>query len=391
AAGLALAAVPASLGIALPLLPLLAVLVLLAVFNLLARRRVRGPADATPAEVASQLAVDVAGLAALLFFTGGATNPLVSLLLPPVAFAAMALPGRLVALVAGLGVAAYSLLMVAFVPLALPDPGKAAGLHLAGMWLTFVLSAAMLGWLIVRMTASIRERDARLAEAREAALANERMVALGALAAGAAHELGTPLATIAVVAGEVALDPRLPEDLGEEMALLRRQVSACKEIISGMAARGGAGRLEAAAPMAADAWLAGVVGRWQALRPRASCRWAANGEGPPPAVVADPSLEQAVGNLLNNAADAGGGEIGVRLGWNAAGIRLEIRDRGPGFPAAVLAAGGKAPVPSATGGAGIGLMLAHAAIGRVDGRLALCNDPAGGALALVELPAKPPT
>ncbi|HMX15839.1 MAG TPA: sensor histidine kinase, partial [Rhodocyclaceae bacterium] len=240
-AAAAVVAVPALLGIPLPLLPLLAILALLAAFNGAVARRVRKPADATPGEVASQLAVDVVGLAGLLFFTGGATNPLISLLLPPVAFAAMALPGRLVAFVVALGVAAYSLLMVAFVPLALPDPGKAAALHLAGMWLTFVLSAAMLGWLILRMTASIRERDARLAEARETALRNERVVALGALAAGAAHELGTPLATMAIVAGELEGDRRLPADMREDVALLRQQVGACKAIISGMAARGGAG------------------------------------------------------------------------------------------------------------------------------------------------------
>lgn len=388
-AAAAVVAVPALLGIPLPLLPLLAILALLAAFNGAVARRVRKPADATPGEVASQLAVDVVGLAGLLFFTGGATNPLISLLLPPVAFAAMALPGRLVAFVAALGVAAYSLLMVAFVPLALPDPGKAAALHLAGMWLTFVLSAAMLGWLILRMTASIRERDARLAEARETALRNERVVALGALAAGAAHELGTPLATMAIVAGELEGDRRLPADMREDVALLRQQVGACKAIISGMAARGGAGRLEEAAALPADAWLAAVVGRWQALRPRAGCRIATEGDGPAPRIAADPALEQAVGNLLNNAADADGGEIGVVLRWNAERITVEIRDRGPGFPPRVLEAAGKAPVPSASGGGGIGLMLAHAAIGRVDGRLVLCNHPAGGAQALIELPVQP--
>jgi hypothetical protein len=106
-----------------------------------------------------------------------------------------------------LAVALYTLLMWQFLPLAVADAERAARLHLAGMWLTFVVSAAMIAWFVARMTASIRERDSRLAAAREQALRDERVVALGALAAGAAHELGTPLATIAVLVGELEQDP----------------------------------------------------------------------------------------------------------------------------------------------------------------------------------------
>jgi two-component system sensor histidine kinase RegB len=186
-------------------------------------------------ELFGQLCVDLMALAVLLYLSGGAANPLISLLLIPVAVAALSLPGRLTAAVTVLAVAIYSLLTWFYLPLSVGDAERAARLHLAGMWLTFVVSAAMIAWFVARMTASIRERDRRLAAAREQALRDERVVALGALAAGAAHELGTPLATIAVLVGELEREPALDADARADLALVREQVALCKGIISGMA------------------------------------------------------------------------------------------------------------------------------------------------------------
>jgi two-component system sensor histidine kinase RegB len=139
----------------------------------------------------------------LLYLSGGAANPLISLLLVPVTVAALSLSGTLTAAVAALSIALYTFLVWFYLPLSVADAERATRLHLAGMWLTFVVSVAMIAWFIARMTASVRERDRHLAAAREKALRDERVVALGALAAGAAHELGTPLATIAVVIGDL--------------------------------------------------------------------------------------------------------------------------------------------------------------------------------------------
>jgi signal transduction histidine kinase len=140
------------------------------------------------------------------------------------------------------------------------DAERAARLHLAGMWLTFVVSAAMIAWFVARMTASIRERDSRLAAAREQALRDERVVALGALAAGAAHELGTPLATMAVLVGELEHDPSLDADARADLALVREQVALCKGIISGMAATQRRGAPESLQAQDAGDWLRGVRG-----------------------------------------------------------------------------------------------------------------------------------
>jgi two-component system sensor histidine kinase RegB len=386
AAMVAVSSAPILLGLTLPLPPMLAVLGALAGFNVWLQWRSNASASVRPGELFGQLCVDLVALAVLLYLSGGAANPLISLLLIPVAVAALSLPGRLTAFVTVLAVFAYSLLTWLYLPLAIADVERAARLHLAGMWLTFVVSATMIAWFVARMTASIRERDRHLAAAREQALRDERVVALGALAAGAAHELGTPLATIAVLVGELEHEPALDADARADLALVREQVALCKGIISGMAERSGAARAEQLQECDAPTWLRGVVARWQAMRPRASAVIEVAGAGALPRLAPDPALEQALANLLNNAADADDGEIQVELDWDGAQLAIAIRDGGPGFSAEVLARGGREPLSASRGGAGIGLLLAFSAVERSGGRIELDNPPDGGARARIRLP-----
>jgi len=378
----AIAAVPAFLDVPLPRWPMLAVVAVQTAANGIAARRAADVADANAWLM--QLLTDLVVLSVLLFFSGGAANPLISLLLPPVAIAALTLSGRQVALVGAVAAGAYSALMFVNLPLAVADPERAVRLHLAGMWFTFVISAAMLGWLVLRMTASIRQRDAELLAAREQALRDERVVALGALAAGAAHELSTPLATMAVIAGELDRDPGLGEAARADIGTLRQQVAACKGIISNLAERAGAGRLDSVQAVQADLWLERVYERWRSLRPQATARLAIAGEPPAPTLAAEATLEQGLINLFNNAADAGR-LVEVAQSWDADGLTIEVRDDGPGFPADVLAQAGRVPFPAHAGGSGIGLFLAHVAIGRLGGNLTLCNG-SGGGIARIRLP-----
>jgi two-component system sensor histidine kinase RegB len=383
---LAVSSAPTLLYIALPRVPMFTLLALMAVFNAYVQWRVQGDEPVSASELFGQLCVDLAALAILLYLSGGAANPLISFLLVPVAVAALSLPGTLTAAVALLAIALYSLLMWQYLPLPVADAERATRLHLAGMWLTFVVSATMIAWFVARMTASIRERDSRLAAAREQALRDERMVALGALAAGAAHELGTPLATMAVVVGELERDAGLDVATREDLAVVREQIALCKGIISGMAARAGTLRPEQVQVQDAAVWLEGVRARWQALRPRASSRLTLAGGAGVPRIVTEATLEQALANVLNNAADASAGEIEIELGWNAAGLRIVIKDSGPGFPAQVLRQAGRTPLTTRNGGAGIGLLLAFSAIERLGGRIALDNPAEGGARVSIELP-----
>lgn len=379
-------AAPAVLAIPLPTVPLLLLIALGIAFNGLAEWRLNAGAATGGPELFSQLAFDTVLLSALIFFSGGATNPLVSLLLPPVAIAALTLPARCVAAVGGLALGAYSLLMFFYIPLPLADAARATRLHLAGMWLTFAISATMIAWFVVRMTALIRHRDAQLATAREQALRDERVVALGTLAAGAAHELGTPLATIAVLVGELERDPGLSPGGREDLAVLRQQIGLCKEIITGLSRRAGAERLEQIRAIPVDRWLEEVRQRWHSLRPRAASRFSGVGTPPAPAIAADPRLEQAVLNLLNNAANASPKEIRLTANWDNRQLTVEIRDQGPGFAQAVLSQAGQAPFAPHDTGTGMGLFLTRSALESLGGTLELGNPPEGGALARICLP-----
>ncbi|MDP3440816.1 MAG: ATP-binding protein [Azonexus sp.] len=377
---------PLALDISLPQTPLLGILGVTALFNLIVQWRLRQASSVTAYELFSQLLFDIVVLGALLFFSGGATNPLVSLLLPAVAIAALTLPAPCVFAVVGGAVFTYSLLMIYYIPLPMPDASRATRLHLIGMWLTFAISAAMIAWFVVRMTRLIRERDAALAGAREQALRDERVMAMGTLAAGAAHELGTPLATIALLAGELAKEPTMSQAAQEDIALLRQQIGICKTIITGLSRRAEAERLENTSMQAADTWLESVRQHWHASRPKAGSRLVIGSDHPAPTLVTDPRLEQAVLNLLNNAANATTMPLEIRLSWCSQNICIDIRDFGPGFPPSVLQLGGQHSFPAHELGSGVGLMLTQTAIAQLGGQLTLSNPEDGGALARIELP-----
>lgn len=378
---LAALAGPTLLDIALPLPPLLALLGLLAVFNLITQVW-GGSEEFRPVDLAGQLAVDLAAMGVMLYLTGGATNPLISLLLLPVAVAAFSLSARWVIGLALFSIGIYSLLMLYSLPLPVADVARATRLHLTGMWLTFVVSVLLLAWFVTRMTEALRERDQQLAAAREEALRDAQVVALGQLAAGAAHELGTPLATMNVLAGELARDPRLPEDARADLDLLRRQIGICKEIVSGLTQKAGIER--AAQRQVANVWLENLLARWRTLWPNVVCTLEIVTAGSPPQLIPEAAIEQAVTNLLNNAAKIAPQQIRVLLGWDHERLTIAVQDRGPGFPPEVLRRSGAEPLPAVAEGSGIGLWLTRAAVERRGGRLRLENRDGG--LATIELP-----
>lgn len=378
---LAVLSAPTLLDIALPLVPLLALLLLLVVFNLVVN--LWATTDEVRAiDLAGQLAVDLVAMAVLLYLTGGATNPLVSLLLLPVAVAAFSLPARWVAGIAALAIGLYSFLMLYSLPLPIADAERATRLHLGGMWLTFVVSAALLAWFVTRMTQALRARDLQLAVAREEALRDAQVVALGQLAAGAAHELGTPLGTMKILAGELVADPRLPEDARADLDLLQRQIGICKEIVGGLTQKAGIER--AAHALAVTDWLNGLLARWRTLWPGVNCTLEVAGAGIVPQILAEAALEQGITNLLNNAAKIAPEGMRVIIDWNERVLRIAVHDRGPGFPPEILRRCGAEPLPAVAEGSGIGLWLTRAAVERRGGSLRLNND--GGGVATIELP-----
>ena len=336
--------------------------------------------------------LEIAALTSILYFVGGSTSPLVSLYLLPLTMAANLLTRRHTWALAILTAACYSLLLALAAPVEehVHDggmPSKAFSEHLIGMWVVFVVSAGLVAHYVSSLAQSVRERDRQLARAREEALRNERIVALGTLGAGAAHELGTPLSTMSVLAEDMARRHAGNAELASDVEILQGEIAHCKTILDALAREAGSARGEGGGAEAADAFLMRTVDRWQLLRPAvpADVRWS----GPSaPALVADHTLEQALLNLLNNAADASPSGFEVQGHTGNGEVVIDILDRGPGLTGEARSRAGelffstKAP----EGGRGIGLFLANATIERFGGSVSLFNRAEGGCCTRVVLP-----
>ncbi len=374
-----------TLHMALPLKPLVLILAALAVVNLFTWLRLRRPQPIRDAELFAQLALDVLALTGLLYYTGGSTNPFAPLYLLPLTLTAAALPRAWTWAMVGLTVACYTLLLFVYVPL----PGTHAmhgdefQMHVVGMWLGFLLSAALIATFAVRMSATLRERDRLAAAMREQALRHERVLALGTLATGAAHELGTPLSTMAVLVKDLA--PERPVS-GEALSILRNQIARCKEILSSLSAAAGQVRAEAGASRPLDAWLEELMQRWQSLRPGVPLRTHFDGTRPAPRIVAEQTLAQAITNILNNAADASPGVVEVSGHWTEEELVLEIADRGTGLAPEIMHRAGEPFLSTKGEGLGLGLFLAYTTFNRFGGAVRLLARAGGGTLCRLTLP-----
>ena len=388
ALGTAVAIAELYLSIALPWHAIAAVLIALGLVSLAVWFSLRRSRTVEPGEFFVHLLTDVGGLSVLLYLSGGSANPFVTLYLVPLVIAAIALPAAYVWAMALVAVSCYALLFYLYLPVPELHVAHNFGLHLFGMWVNFLVSALIIAWLVARMAHAIRTRDAEIARQREDALRNERIVALGTLAAGAAHELGTPLSTMAVVLGEMAHDHARDAQLGRDIATLRIQVDACKHTITRMVAAAGQARAEGGGAQPVDQFLRETVERWRLIRPTVSVSERIAGAVPAPSIVTEQTLRQAIISLLNNAADASPHHVELDCSWDRDRLNLEIRDRGPGLSREAAAHAGRhffSTKPAGQGN-GIGLILARATLERLGGRVELKPREGGGACTLLELP-----
>jgi two-component system sensor histidine kinase RegB len=367
--------------------PMLLTIAALASINLFSWLRLRSNNPVSNPELFAQLSADVIALTFLLYYGGGSTNPFVSLYLLPLVIAAATLPRHYTWSMAALTVTCYSLLMVYYIPL--PHihhhEDDAFDIHVMGMWLGFVISAVVVAYFVVQMAQAVRSRDETLARVREEILRNERVVALGTQAAGAAHEMGTPLSTMAVVIGELTHDVTDSQAaLRASLAILDEQVRVCKRILDKIMTN--AQDSGESLPRPADALMAEVVDEWQLLRPTAQYHYHSNGVQPAPPINVDVTLRAALMNLLNNAADASPQPIEIHLAWDSSIFKLEIHDHGKGLSDEATLKAGSAFFTTKKEGRGLGLFLANATVERMGGTVRLFNRAEGCATTELTLP-----
>jgi len=383
-------------GFALPITGALAVVATSAALNIAVILPRRASARLGDREAALYLAYDTLQLGMLLFLTGGLQNPFAILILAPVTVSATILSRRSVVGLALLTVAALS--AIALIHLPLPwsrgDPiPPLPPLYLLGIWTALVSSTLFIaGYIWTVAQGARRMRDAfaatQLALARE-----QRVSAVGALAAAAAHQLGSPLATIAVIAKELVreLPPTSPH--AEDAQLLLSQSERCRTILTDLV-RGRAG--EAGEPFARLPFSALVEAAFEPHR--------SSGVPPPaievvftvatdgktlkePELTGSPEIVHGLGNLIENAAQFARSEVVVTTSWSEDMVAVDIVDDGPGFPPQILARLGEPYISGRNGETahmGLGIFIAQSLLERTGAHLAFANRPHGGAEIVIE-------
>lgn len=338
-------------------------------------------------ELHGQIIVDVIGLTTLLYFAGGAGNPFTLLYLIPVSMAAAALASsRATWSIVGLSIACYSLLLLLPVETPphqhsaqLPSPAQ---LHHWGMWVGFVASSCLIAYFAVSARRMIRERDQHLAQQRERALRDSQLVQLGTLAAGAAHELGTPLGTLAILTDELKNEYGNDANIQTTTRIMAEQIARCKESLAVLSARSGQQRAESGRMRPANHYLQEIVDNWKASRPEIEPVVRINDRGitAAPLIMADLTLTHALTNILNNAADASPTSVEIDASWDQESLTIDILDRGPGLSSSAAAQVGKVlfTTKGSRGGLGIGAFLAYSTIDRLGGTVQIMGRDGGG-------------
>jgi two-component system, sensor histidine kinase RegB len=335
------------------------------------------------------LLFDLSQLSFLLFLTGGLNNPFALLILAPVTISATALTVRSTTILGILAIVMISLLGVFHVPLAtetgeilrLPD------LFILGFWISIVIGIVFLSAYARRITSETHSMSQALLATQMALAREQKLTDLGGVVAAAAHELGTPLATIKLVSTELAEELEGQPDLAEDARLIRDQADRCRDILRSMGRAGKDDLHMRSAPL-------GAVVR-EAAEPHAGRGIAIHYDfladpGAPegqPIIRRKPEVIHGLRNLVQNAVDFAAAQIWVEASWGAGEIRLRITDDGPGYPQDLLGRLGdpflsrraRAQSPARPGyeGMGLGLFIAKTLLERSGARVVFLNasDP----------------
>lgn len=379
----------------LPYLMLSFILTGLTAISVVTWLRLQQPWPVTEGEFFSQIVIDIISITLLLYFSGGASNPFVSYYLVPLSISAATLAWHYTWMVALLSLAAYSSLLFYNLPVPALAPSAAhhhansgLNLHIIGMWLNFVVSAGLITYFVVKMAAALRQQENQLVSHREDSLRDEQVMAVATLAAGTAHELGTPLSTVKVLINEMQSDYRDNKALSEDLALLKSQVDQCRDSLHQLAQQ--AGQYQHAQPQPLRAYCNQLIDKWLLMRPQVKADINVSSSAPDIDITLHATVDQSIINLLNNAADASPGQVDVAIDWDTQALRIDIGDRGKGVPVEFADQLGKPFLTSKGKGLGLGLFLTHATLSRYQGTVKLYNREGGGTLTELRLPLPQP-
>jgi two-component system sensor histidine kinase RegB len=371
----------------LPVLACLAVIALGAWLNVALRVRYRMSQRVAPDRAAWLMAFDIAELAILLFLTGGLENPFSFLLLGPVLLSAAALPPRLTLMLGGFAAVCATALIFMHYPLPWePErPLELPPVYTMGVWLSLLLAIGFIGLYAWQLTEEARQLADALA-ATELVLAREQHLSqLDGLAAAAAHELGTPLSTITVIAAELEREIEPGSQHTEDIKLLREQAQRCRAILGKLTQLSATAEPFDRVPL--SALIEEIVAPHRHFGVTIQVRRVPQNASEPIG-RRSPSILYGLGNLLENAIDFADDRVEVVADWSSDEVALTISDDGPGFAAEILDRIGEPyltgrprsqqNLDGEAGGLGLGLFIAKTLLERSGASLSFANHPSPG-------------
>lgn len=380
------------LDMSIPLIPVLGVIAASIVFNLLSLLSLKHPQKINDNTILFQLLFDAFQLTAILYLTGGATNAFAWFLLVPHTVASTLL-SRSYAWLTGVTTAlSYTFIMFFYQPIMhmghemeIPEGGHFQE-HVFGMWIGFVLATFLIAYFIAGMADTLRRRNKMLADMREEALRDERLIALGTLAAGAAHELGTPLATMDILAHdlEISFDALNNSELTQKLVLIQEQIKRCKNTLSSITRNYSLETAEEGQVVPIDVCISHIIKQWRISHLDVRLKEQYKGEQPAPAFISTAAFSHALINVLDNAAQASPEIVNIHISWDKQRIAITVIDEGGGMDRKVLERLGSPVESSKKSGLGIGLSLTKASIERMGGRIRWENSDSGGVSVSIE-------
>jgi two-component system sensor histidine kinase RegB len=335
------------------------------------------------------LLVDIIFFSVLLYFSGGASNPFISYYLIPISIAAITLPRSYTVWIALIALFGYSLLLMYYVPVMAIAPSHMGhamagnNLHILGMWANFAISAAIISYFVSQIANELARQQQKIAEHREQQLENEQLLAIGTLAAGTAHELGTPLNTMRLLVDEMQQDNNSNKDID----LLSQQIDQCKTTLKQLQSTANESSVNSYSNQTLHSYFDQLIERWQLMRPELNASVSyAKSEIPAPTIRFHPTIAQSILNLLNNAADASPSEVEVSISWSETEVIISIKDFGEGYETTSSKHINKPFASNKTDGLGLGLFLSQSTVTRFGGSISLDKLPEGGTLTKLCLP-----
>ncbi len=332
-------------------------------------------------------AFDLVQLSFVLALTGGLENPFAVLMVAPVIISAMALGARPTAFLAGLATLLLSVLAVLHLPL--PWNGVSPvlpGRYIVGIWSAHVVTMVFIAVYAWRVSGEERRMSDALTATQLALAREQRLSALGGLAAAAAHELGTPLGTIAVIARELERDITEPGALAEDIAMLRTQADRCREILAQLTQPGAEREDALLGRQPARILFETIAEPYAGLRPDIEIVTTGSGEGPEPNVPRLPEIVHGVANFVANAVRFAESRVDLAVSWTPSHMTLTIRDDGPGFSPEIFGALGEPYVSSRRDddetSMGLGIFIAKTLLEHTGARIAFANRSTGAEVRL---------